>query len=206
MTICIPPEVTAIVEAEIIESLHAKETFLRECVPTLAAISMALAERLRGGGKLLLFGNGGSAADAQHIAAEFVGRYRRERDPIAALALTVNTSVLTGVSNDYGYEEVFARQVTAFGTEKDVAIGLSTSGKSPNVLSGVAAARQRGLLTIGWTGREGGSLRRQVDICLCVPADATPRIQECHILAGHVISEYCEQVRTSKEAHHVSQR
>jgi D-sedoheptulose 7-phosphate isomerase len=194
------PELLTWIGEEITESLRVKQALLRECNETLAAICVALAERLEWGGKLLLFGNGGSAADAQHIAAEFVGRYMLERAPIPAMALTVNTSTLTAVANDFGYNEVFARQVAAFGTKNDAAIGISTSGDSPSVLNGIAAAREGGMLTIGFTGGTGGQLRDAVDLCLAVPSAATPRIQECHILAGHVVSGYCERVLVEQAA------
>jgi D-sedoheptulose 7-phosphate isomerase len=193
-------ELMAWVKEEVKESLRVKHALLGECTETLAAICMALAERVERGGKVLLFGNGGSAADAQHIAAEFVGRYRCDRAAIPAMALTVNSSTVTAVANDYGYDEVFARQVAAFGMKNDAAIGISTSGNSPSVLRGIATARERGMLTIGFTGGLGGPLSGVVDICLAVPSTATPRIQECHILAGHIISGYCERVITEQAA------
>jgi D-sedoheptulose 7-phosphate isomerase len=189
------------IEEEVGESLRVKQTFLQECAETLAAICMALAERLEREGKLLLFGNGGGAADAQHIAAEFIGRYQLERTALPAIALTVNSSMLTAVANDYGYEEVFARQISVLGTEKDAAIGISTSGNSPNVLRGIAAARQRGMLTVGLAGETGGELKRLADLYLCVPSNVTARIQECHILPGHIVSGYCERVLTEQAAH-----
>lgn len=188
------------IEEEVSESLRVKQAMLQECAESLGAICAALAERLGQGAKLLLFGNGGSAADAQHIAAEFVGRYQCERAAIPAMALTVNTSTLTAVGNDYGYDQVFARQVAAFGTMGDVAIGISTSGNSPSVLNGIAAARERGMLTVGFTGNAGSQLQGMVDLCLTVPSTATPRIQECHILAGHIVSGYCERVLMEKVA------
>jgi D-sedoheptulose 7-phosphate isomerase len=191
------------IEEEVRESLRVKQAFLQECGETLAEICVALVVRLERGGKLLLFGNGGSAADAQHLAAEFVGRYRCERPAIPAMALTVNSSTVTAVANDYGYDEVFARQVAAFGTKDDAAIGISTSGNSPSVLRGIATARERGIFTIGFTGVLGGLLRGAVDLCLAVPSAATSRIQECHILAGHIVSGYCERVLTEKAAHAV---
>jgi len=197
---CSSRERIAWIEEEVGESLRVKQAFLLECAEPLAAICAALAERLERGGKLLLFGNGGSAADAQHIAAEFVGRYQVERGALAAMALTVNSSTLTAVANDYGYEEVFARQVAAFGAENDAAIGISTSGNSPNVLRGIAAARERGMLTVGLTGHAGGELKRLAGLCLSVPSDVTARIQECHILAGHIVSGYCERVLTEQAA------
>jgi D-sedoheptulose 7-phosphate isomerase len=184
------------IEAEIEESVRAKQQFLQSCKGVLAAICIAVADRLQKGGKLLLFGNGGSAADAQHIAAEFVGRYQLERDAFPAMSLTSNTSTVTAVANDYGFQEVFARQIAAFGRSVDAAIGISTSGNSPNVIRGLAAARERGLLTVGFTGHSGGELKRVVELCLSVPSGATARIQECHILAGHILSKHCEQVLT----------
>jgi D-sedoheptulose 7-phosphate isomerase len=187
------------VEEEVRESLRVKQAFLQECGEMVAAICEALAERLEHGGKLLLFGNGGSAADAQHIAAEFVGRYQLERAALPAMALTANSSTVTAVANDYGYDEVFARQVSAFGAKDDAAIGISTSGNSPSVLRGIATARERGMLTIGFTGG-GGRLRDAVDLCLAVPSAATSRIQECHILAGHIVSGYCERVLMQQAA------
>jgi D-sedoheptulose 7-phosphate isomerase len=190
----IPASVLANVEAEIAESLRVKEMFLIQCSFLVAKISVAIAERLQKGGKLLLFGNGGSAADAQHIAAEFVGRFQCDRPALPAIALTTNTSILTAVANDYGYEEVFARQVAALGSGKDAAIGLSTSGSSLNVVRGLTAARARGMLTIGFTGLSGGDLVSLSDVCLCVPSAVTARIQECHILSGQIISGYCERM------------
>jgi D-sedoheptulose 7-phosphate isomerase len=189
------------IEEEVRESMRVKQAFLQECAETLAEICGALAVRLERGGKLLIFGNGGSAADAQHLAAEFVGRYLCERPAIPAMALTVNSSTVTAVANDYGYDEVFARQVAAFGTKDDAAIGISTSGNSSSVLRGIATARERGIFTIGFTGGLGGPLRGAVDLCLAVPSAATSRIQECHILAGHIVSGYCERVLTEKAAH-----
>src|SRR5260370_16175499 len=188
------------IEEEVTESLRVKQMFLHECAEILAEICVALAERVERGGKVLLFGNGGSAADAQHIAAEFVGRYHCDRAAIAAMALTVNSSTLTAIANDYGSNEVFARQVAAFGMKNDAAIGISTSGSSPSVLRGIATARERGMLTIGFTGGLSGPLSAVVDICLAVPSTATPRIQECHILAGHIVSGYCERVIAGQAA------
>ena len=192
--ITIPASVLAAVEVEIGESMRVKQAFLRQCSSSVAKIAVAIVERLQKGGKLLLFGNGGSAADAQHIAAEFVGRYQLDRQAFPAIALTTDTSTLTAVANDYGYEEVFARQVTALGSEDDVTIGLSTSGTSRNVLRGLVAARARGILTVGFTGLSGKEVMSLSDLCLCVPSEVTARIQECHILAGHIISGYCERV------------
>ena len=141
----------------------------------------------------MLFGNGGSAADSQHIAAEFVGRFAFDRPALPALALNVNTSCITAIGNDYGFEQVFSRQIEALGQAGDVAIGISTSGNSPNVVRAISVAKKKGLHTIGLTGRTGGTLKSTVDFCICVPSEETPRIQESHILIGHIISELVEE-------------
>ncbi len=148
---------------------------------------------LRGDGKILLFGNGGSAADAQHIAAELSGRFQVERAGLPAIALTTDTSALTAIANDYGYDLVFARQVEALGRRGDVAVGISTSGRSRNVLAGLRAARDRGLTTVGLLGRDGGTIREACDHPLVVPGEKTARIQEVHILVGHVLCEIVER-------------
>ena len=148
---------------------------------------------LRAGGKVLLFGNGGSAADAQHIAAELAGRYKLDRPGLSAAALTVNTSTLTAVANDYGYEHVFARQVQALGRPGDVAVGISTSGNAPNVVRGLEAAKAAGLVSVALTGRSGGKLKDLAQTCLRVPSDETARIQECHILIGHILCDFVER-------------
>jgi D-sedoheptulose 7-phosphate isomerase len=153
-----------------------------------------VAKALGGGHKLLLFGNGGSAADAQHIASEFVGRMTRDRRALPAIALTTDTSALTAISNDYGYDEVFARQVQALGRAGDVALALSTSGSSPNVLRAVSACRSLGMRVVGLTGGDGGALAGQVDVSLRVSASRlSPRVQETHILVGHVLCELVER-------------
>jgi len=163
-------------------------------VTTIADVARLQVEAYRKGKKVLLFGNGGSAADSQHIAAELVGSfYNRERPGIAALALTVNTSSLTAIANDYSYDDVFARQVEAFGQKGDVAIGLSTSGNSQNVIRAVKTAKARGLSTVSLTGKSGGLLKDEVDFCVRVPSDDTPRIQEAHILIGHILCEIIER-------------
>jgi D-sedoheptulose 7-phosphate isomerase len=175
-------------------SIATKRQFLRENLSTLIEVIETVAAALRRGHKLLLFGNGGSAADAQHIAAEFVGRFKIERTPLPAIALTTDTSVLTGIANDYGYAEVFAKQVRALGRPGDVAIALSTSGNAANVLRAVAACRRLGLQTVALTGGAGGKLAGAADLVLRVGGTTeTARIQETHILIGHVI---CEQVDT----------
>jgi len=160
--------------------------------PVLAAAA-AIVEALGRGGKLLLFGNGGSAADAQHVAAELVGRFQATRAALSAIALTTDTSVLTSVANDEAFASVFARQIEALGREGDVALGISTSGRSPNVVSALDAARTRGLRTIALTGRDGGAVGRAVEIHINVPSDSTARVQEVHRTLLHVICDLVER-------------
>jgi D-sedoheptulose 7-phosphate isomerase len=176
------------------ESISAKERLLAsaETIATVARVSEVLIESLRSGHKLLLFGNGGSAADSQHIAAEFVGRFAFDRPALPALALSVNTSAVTAIGNDYGFDQVFSRQIEALGVRGDVAIGISTSGNSPNVVQGLLTARKLGLHTVAFTGGSGGKMMGAADDCICAPSKETPRIQECHILIGHVISQLVE--------------
>jgi len=152
-----------------------------------------LARALRAGRRAFLMGNGGSAADAQHIAAELVGRYKMERRGLPVMALTVNSSCLTAIGNDYSYEMVFARQIEALAGRGDVAIGISTSGNSRNVILALAAARKLGIHTIGLTGQTGGQMRAVCDFCLCMPSEDTPRIQESHILIGHILADIVER-------------
>ena len=184
-------KITDLIEA----SIAAKQSLLRnaELLSTVAQVSRTLLRAFKDGNKALLFGNGGSAADAQHIAAEFVGRFAFERPALPALALSVNSSCVTAVGNDYGFDRVFSRQLEALGHTGDVAIGISTSGSSPNVLSALSTARKMKLRTVALTGHSGSNLRNCVDYCICVPAKETPRIQECHILIGHIISELVER-------------
>jgi len=160
--------------------------------PVLDA-AVAIVESFRGGGKLLLFGNGGSAADAQHVAAEFVGRFQRERAALAAIALTADTSVLSSIANDYAFERVFARQIEALGRRGDVAFGISTSGRSPNVLAGLTTARERGLKTLALTGGDGGAIGRAADMHLNVASDSTARVQEVHRTLLHAICDLVER-------------
>jgi len=164
-----------------------------EILSAAAKVSDLLIEAIKKGNKPILFGNGGSAADAQHIAAEFVGRFAFDRPAMPALALSANTSCVTAIGNDYGFDLAFARQVEALGRPGDVAIGISTSGNSANVLQALLVAGKTGLHTAALTGACGGKLRGVVDHCICVPSKDTPRIQECHILIGHIISELVEQ-------------
>jgi len=164
---------------------------------TTVAAAAAIVASLRQGGTVLVFGNGGSAADAAHMAAELVGRFRRERRGYAAVALTADPSVITSIANDYGYERVFARQVEALGRPGDIAVAISTSGESANVVGALDAARTRGLTTIALTGRDGGRAGRMADIHVNVPSAATPRVQEVHRTLLHVI---CDLVETQLSA------
>ena len=177
------------VRAAFEDSVATKRATLDACGGAIAAAAERLIECFRDGHKLLAFGNGGSASDAQHMCAELAGRYVRERPALPALALTANTSDLTAIGNDYGYDRVFARLIEAHGSAGDVAIAISTSGNSRNVLEAVAVARQRGLTTIGLCGRGGGKLAGSVDVPIVVPSENTARIQETHIAIIHVLCE-----------------
>lgn len=183
----------------IVSSLQAsvalKQALLEDqkLIQTIAEVAEAMSRALADGHKLLFFGNGGSAADAEHLAAELVGRYQHERRALPALALTANTSTLTAIGNDYSYERVFARQLEALCSPGDVAVGISTSGKSPNVLSAMRAAKEIPVTTVGMTGMRAGELAALSDYCICVPSEQTPRIQEGHILIGHILCEVIEQ-------------
>jgi D-sedoheptulose 7-phosphate isomerase len=172
-----------------LDALLADEGALQD-IQTLAD---AIGDALEAGGKVWLFGNGGSAADAQHIATELVGRFKRERRALPAEALTVNTSLLTAIANDYGFEAVFSRQLEAGARPGDVAIGITTSGTSPNVLAGLATARRLGVRTAILTGADADDLRALVDECISVPSTDTPRVQECHIMIAHVVCELVEE-------------
>jgi D-sedoheptulose 7-phosphate isomerase len=184
----------SILRKNIESSIEVHRRLLDACLPAMQAAAKALIDAYRGGRKALFFGNGGSAADAQHLAAEFVGRYLRERPALAALALAANPSSVTAIANDYGYDQIFSRQIEAFAAPGDVAVGISTSGNSRNVIAGLAAARKMGLLTIGLTGEGGGHIRGNVDILIAAPTGETPRIQECHILIGHALCDAVEEV------------
>lgn len=179
-----------------VKSAIATMELLREdaaLLSTFSKVAKSLIEAFRQGKKVILFGNGGSANDAQHIATELVGRFAFDRPALPALSLAESLSSVTAISNDYGFEQVFSRQIEAFARPGDVAIAISTSGNSPNVLHGVSTANKGDLYTIGMTGRSGGKLRSLVKDCLCVPSDDTPRIQECHTLIGHILSQIVEQ-------------
>jgi D-sedoheptulose 7-phosphate isomerase len=174
------------------DSARVKQQFAHDHADRIVQVATLIANAFRNGNKVLLFGNGGSSTDAAHIAAEFVGRYKRERVPLPAIALATDIAAITCIANDYGYEELFARQVRAHGRKGDIAVGISTSGNSPNVLKGVEAARDCGLTTIAWTGASGGKLAGLVDYPFIVPSTVTSRIQESHITLGHVLCELVE--------------
>ncbi len=171
------------------ESVQVKEVFLNENLHRVVAAIDAVTAALTAGNKILLFGNGGSAADAQHLAAEFVNRFLIERPPLPAIALTTDTSVITSIGNDYDFSEIFSKQIRAIGQRGDIALGISTSGNSVNVIKGFEAAKKIGMTTIAFTGRDGGEIGRMVDFHLNVSSNSTPRIQEVHITVGHVICE-----------------
>lgn len=180
--------------AEILaDSLRVKRAAVESQAAALGRAAEILAACLRAGGKLMIFGNGGSAADAQHLAAEFVNRFRIERPPLAALALTTDSSILTSIGNDYHFDQIFAKQLRALGRPGDVAWGLSTSGDSPNVIQGIEAARALGLTTLGMTGR-GGRLAAGAELVFTVDSAVTARIQETHILIGHLLCELVDRI------------
>jgi len=179
-------------QAALGETVALHEHMRQHAQPVLEAAA-AVAAAMRGGGKLLLFGNGGSASDAQHVAAEFVGRYQRERAAMAAVAMTADASVLTSIANDYTFERVFARQIEALGRPGDVALGISTSGASPNIVAALEAARALGLQTIALTGGDGGAVGRAAAIHVNVPSAAVPRVQEVHRTLLHVLCDLVER-------------
>jgi D-sedoheptulose 7-phosphate isomerase len=176
------------------ESARIKQSFSSELIGRIAQFAEKSAAALRGGGKLVFFGNGGSAADALHLAAELVVRLRMERSGLAALALTANPSVLTAAGNDYGFERIFSRQIESLVASNDILVALSTSGNSPNVIRGVEAGRIRGAYLVAFTGETGGQLASRVDLLLNVPSEDAQRIQECHITIGHIACGLIEQL------------
>src|SRR5712675_2431029 len=182
--------VSSLIEA----SIATKQSMLnnRQLISTAAKVSAILVQALKRGNKLLIFGNGGSAADAQHIAAEFVGRFAFDRPALPALALSVNGSCVTAIGNDYGFDLIFSRQLEALARREDVAMGISTSGNSPNVVKAMSTARKMELHTVALTGAAGGGLEGIADHYICVPSSDTPRIQAGHMLIGHIISELVE--------------
>jgi D-sedoheptulose 7-phosphate isomerase len=180
-----------IVVNRIQESILVKRR-LKDETKTIIAVADEIARAFRRGNKVFLFGNGGSAADAQHIAAEFEGKYLRNRDPLPAIALTTNTSSITAIANDYGYEHIFARQLKAIVAKGDIVIGISTSGNSPNVILAMDEAKRHGAITVALTG-QGGKLKKSADFVLSVPSKETPLIQEAHITIGHIICQLVEE-------------
>jgi D-sedoheptulose 7-phosphate isomerase len=192
------PEFLAEIAREIEESVAVKQQLLTSMPQLIADAARLIITSLGRGGKLIVFGNGGSAADAQHLSAELVGRYRQDRKAFPAIALTTDTSALTSISNDYGFDAIFSRQIEAIGKPGDVVVAISTSGNSPNVLQALATAKKLGIASIGLTGKSGGKLRSSVDVCLSVPSDSTPRIQEAHGLVIHILSGLIESALTSE--------
>ncbi len=172
---------------------------IERCSDTVIKAADCIFDSIQQGGKLLVFGNGGSAADAQHLAGEFVGRFTKDRAPLPAIALTTDTSALTAIGNDYGFDHVFARQVTALGFQHDIVVAISTSGRSPNVLNAVTAASEKKLTTIAFSGGDGGPLAEMVDIPIIVPSASTPRIQECHVALMHIMCEVLETLLESRK-------
>jgi D-sedoheptulose 7-phosphate isomerase len=198
MSVQVTESLTAgILRTNIERSIEVHNNLIGACLPALTQAADGLVAAYLAGRKALFFGNGGSAADSQHLAAEFVGRYLRERDPLPALALNANSSAVTAIGNDYGYEQVFARQLQALAVAGDVAVGISTSGNSPSVVHALQCARRLGLFTIGLTGASGGKMRGVPDVLIAIPSDETPRIQEGHILVGHALCDAVERALTA---------
>jgi D-sedoheptulose 7-phosphate isomerase len=177
----------------LLESIQVKEEILRNQIESIFEISQLMIACLKKGGKVIVFGNGGSAGDSQHIAAELVGRFKKDRSALAGIALTTNTSILTSLANDYGYDVVFSRQVEALGKKNDVVLGISTSGKAKNVALGIKQAKKMGIKTVALSGGDGGELVKLADVSLLVPSNITARIQEAHITIAHIICEMIEQ-------------
>jgi D-sedoheptulose 7-phosphate isomerase len=181
------------IEKELRESIDVKQSLLAGSISTIEEMARITVRCLRSGNTVYLIGNGGSAADAQHIAGEMVGRFERDRKALPVLALTTDTSVITAIANDYGYDSCFERQVEAFVKDGDMVIGISTSGNSEGILRAIRRAREKGAVTMGLTGQDGGDLKGLVDVCLQVPSRNTPRIQECHALVGHILCSIVEK-------------
>jgi D-sedoheptulose 7-phosphate isomerase len=185
-----------LVRDQIRRSMELKQTLLLDAgfQDAVATVAMQFLESLRAGGKIFFFGNGGSAADAQHLAAEFTGRYLKERPALPAIALSVNSSSVTAIGNDYGFDFIFARQIEALGKQGDVAVGITTSGNSPNVLRGLEIAKSKSIFTVALTGASGGAVKNIAQCTIQIPSQETPRIQECHLLTGHIICELVENM------------
>ena len=183
-----------IIEKALRDSLEVKENFIKENSSDIIALAEKIALAFTADRKLMLCGNGGSAADAQHIAGEFINRFLLERPPLPAIALTTDTSIITSIGNDYSFDEVFSKQVKALGVEGDILLAISTSGNSGNVISAVKDAKKQGIFSVGLTGGNGGRLKGLVDMALVVKSDVTPRIQETHILVGHIICQLVDYI------------
>ncbi|MCP4254400.1 MAG: D-sedoheptulose 7-phosphate isomerase [Candidatus Scalindua sp.] len=181
------------IESSLNESISIKTELLSSRVESIIQIANILIEAFKAGSSLYLMGNGGSAADAQHISGELVGRFKKNRKPLPALALTTDTSVLTAIANDFGYDQCFERQVDAFVRDGDVVIGLSTSGNSLSIINAALVAKKKGAITIAFTGQGGGKIKDNVDVCLEIPSKDTARIQECHITIGHILCSIIEK-------------
>ncbi len=181
------------IEIQLQESIDTKKALLSTHLDVVKKIADAIVRAFKNGRRLYLIGNGGSAADAQHIAGELIGRFKMNRRPLPAVALTTDTSVMTALANDFGYDTCFARQAEALISPGDVILALSTSGNSKGILNAVQVARERGAVAIGFTGKDGGLLKDVVDICLKIPSNNTPRIQECHITVGHILCSIVEK-------------
>lgn len=186
-------EAKLIIRDDLREHLRVINSIASDLTEQIELLASVVVQALANHKKVLLMGNGGSAADAQHIAAELVGRFKSDRRSLPALALTTDTSILTAISNDYSFEEVFRRQITALASEGDIVIGISTSGNSPNILSAIKAAQERGCRTIGMTGSHGGELAKVADLSLIIPSRETSRIQEAHITVAHIICNLVER-------------
>lgn len=188
------------IKKQIKDSFEVKQSILNngELMQLIEKACLVSIDAYKKGKKVLVAGNGGSAADAQHIVAEFVSRFYFDRPALPAIALTTDTSILTAVGNDYGYERLFSRQLEANGTEGDIYIGISTSGNSPNILNSLKTSKAKGIFSIGLTGKTGGKMKELCDICICIPSSETPRIQESHILIGHIICASVEQALFKK--------
>jgi D-sedoheptulose 7-phosphate isomerase len=184
-----------VVRTRLTESAQLKDAIAKDASfhALIATVGKCLIEALGKGRRVYFLGNGGSAADAQHLAAELTGRYLRERSALPAMALNANSSAVTAIGNDYGYEYVFSRQIEAFGASGDVVVGITTSGNSENVIQAMRVAHEKKMITVGLTGKTGGRLRECVDHCICIPSNSTPRIQEAHIAVGHVLCELVEE-------------
>ncbi|HWP84522.1 MAG TPA: SIS domain-containing protein [Terriglobia bacterium] len=187
-------QAVARIESQLAESCRVKQRFSNALKARIAELAERMAATLAGGGTIYWIGNGGSAADAQHLAGELGARLSRDRRPFSSVALTTNSSILTSIPNDDSYEQVFARQIEALLREADLLVALSTSGNSRSVLRGTAAANARGAFTVGWTGKSGGELKKIVQLCLCVPSRDTQRIQESHITIGHIVCGLVEDL------------